>query len=161
MPNLPQQFKLYLQNHGASSVTVKNYLSDFNHFWGWLILRLKSRAVSLDLQKSITLITKVTPLVINDYKEFLLVNKTPVKTINRRLSTLRKWGGFCLSQKWLASNPAKEVANVSEKRKKVKTASQHILVRFREDLEKEKVSPVTIKNYLSDLRHFLAFLEAN
>jgi len=32
---------------------------------------------------------------------------------------------------------------------------------FRKFLEKEKTSPLTIKNYLSDLRHFLGWLEGN
>jgi site-specific recombinase XerD len=32
---------------------------------------------------------------------------------------------------------------------------------FRKYLEKEKTSPLTIKNYLSDVRHFLGWLEGN
>ncbi len=161
MANLPKQFKLYLKSRGVSPVTIKNYLSDFNHFWGWLIFSLKSQAIVFDPEKPETIVPKITPPIINDYKEFLLANKTPVKTVNRRLSTLRQWGECCLSHRWLRSNPAKKIINLPEKAQKAKKASQDILIEFREDLKREKISPVTIKNYLSDLRHFLAFLEAS
>jgi len=162
MTSLPKTFKLYLKSQGASPATIKNYLSDFNHFWGWLILTLKSSLIPFDREKPRTIINQITSEIITQYKDFLLANKTPIKTVNRRLSTLRKFGQFCLSQAWLKTNPAKKVTNVTlvEPRTKEEQQREKILAEFRKELEKEKVSPITAKNYLSDLRHFLGWIEA-
>lgn len=165
MLNLPKSFELYLKSQGASPLTIKNYISDFNHFWGWFLLILKSRAKPgsrfiVYEEKTHQLVNQITPQLINDYKNFLVVNKIPIRTINRRLSTLRKFGKFCISQAWLKSNPAKKVKNATLNEKKQKTESERILKKYEESLKKEKTSLVTIKNYLSDLRHFLGFIEA-
>ena len=162
MTGLPKTFKLYLKSQGASPVTIKNYLSDFNHFWGWLILTLKSSLIPFDRENPTTIASQITPQIIVQYKSFLDGNKTPAKTINRRLSTLRKFGQFCLSQGWLATNPAKKVTNVTlvEPRTKEEQRKEKILAEFRKELEREKISPITAKNYLSDLRHFLGWIEA-
>jgi site-specific recombinase XerD len=156
--DLPRAFKLYLASQGVSSVTIRNYLSDFNHFWGWLILTLKNQGLSSTSPREI--IKQITPSVIKDYKNFLFINKTPVKTINRRLSSLRRFGGFCLSQNWLKSNPARKISNLSAKNNCSQPENrEQILKKFKAGLEKEKVSSVTIRNYLSDIRHFLAWIE--
>lgn len=160
MTSLPKTFKLYLKSQGASPVTIKNYLSDFNHFWGWLILTLKSTLIPFDQDVPTTIIDQITPQIIARYKDFLLANKTSEKTLNRKLSTLRKFGQFCISQGWLATNPAKKVTNITlEQGGREKQQSEKILAKFAKSLEKEKVSPVTVKNYLSDLKHFLSWIE--
>jgi len=157
-PSPLEGFRLFLKSQGASPVTIKNYLSDFNHFWGWLVLTLKSKLIPFDEKNPLTIISQITPQLITHYKDFLLANQTPVKTINRRLSSLRKFGQFCLAQAWLKSNPAKKVNNVVLE-ERIKDRKEQLLTKFEEQLKKEKASPVTIKNYLSDLRHFLGWLE--
>jgi site-specific recombinase XerD len=154
-------FKLYLKSQAVSPATIKNYLSDFNHFWGWLILTLKKKLISFNLLNPATIVAHLTPEIISEYKSFLLSNQVPVKTVNRRLSTLRQFGQFCLSQSWLTTNPTKGVGNVGlEKTEDKRQKTEKILDQFKNSLEKEKVSPITTKNYLSDLRHFLSWIEA-
>lgn len=154
--DLPKAFKVYLKSQGVSPITVKNYLSDFNHFWGWLVLGLRSHGQSTDSDEAI--ISQVNSQTIAAYKEFLTGNETPIKTINRRLSTLRRLGDCCLQQGWLTINPARKIKNTLPQKKEAESFEK-ILNQFRAGLEKEKVSPVTIKNYLSDVRHFLAWVE--
>ena len=85
---LPEFFKNYLQIQKASPVTIKNYLVDINHFLNWLNKKtgIKYQVVG----KSIFgLFTQET---LNEYKNDLLSEKTPLSTLNRRLSALRKFG---------------------------------------------------------------------
>jgi site-specific recombinase XerD len=151
---LPELFKNYLQVEKASSVTVKNYLADINHFLEWLTQKtgIKHQIVGKGI---FGLFTKET---LNEYKTEQLIKETPLSTLNRRLSALRKFGQFGLRQGWLKENPAITNAG-SNLLSKNQDQSDKVLSEFQKQLEKEKVSLSTIKNYLSDLRHFLSWLE--
>ena len=151
---LPELFKNYLQVEKASSITVKNYLVDINHFLGWLAQKtgIKHQIVGKGI---FGLFTEET---LNEYKTEQLIKKTPLSTLNRRLSALRKFGQFGLRQGWLKENPAITNAG-SNLLSKDQDQSDKVLSEFQKQLEKEKISPLTIKNYLSDLRHFLSWLE--
>lgn len=155
---LPELFKNYLLVQKNSPVTAKNYVTDLNHFLNWVDneIGIKYQIVGKDI---FSFFTKKT---LEKYKASLLTEAIPLTTINRRLSTLRKFGQFGLSQGWLKNNPALKITNATFK--ETKTDSEvdvKILEGFEKQLEKEKISPVTIKNYLSDLRHFLNWLEKN
>lgn len=151
--NLPNQFKIYLKTQGNSPITIKNYLSDLGNFLNWLH---QSTGINHQIAgKSIFgLFTQET---LEEYRQSLIRENIPSKTINRRFSTLRKFGQFGQSQQWLKKNPAKKIKNIPET-EKISTSEQ-ILEEFKNHLEKEKISRITIKNYLSDLRHFLTWLE--
>jgi len=137
-----------------TKISVKNYLSDLRHFFGWLIFYLKSNKVGtiheLPLQRLITIKT------ISDYKTYLLENKIPLKTINRRLSTIRKFCSFCISQGWIKENPAKKVNNIANNSEMLKQVQHDILNLFRQDLQKENLDQNTIKSYLETVQEFLA-----
>jgi site-specific recombinase XerD len=155
---LPELFKLYLQIQRSSTLTVKNYVIDVNHFLSWLAQKtgIKHQIVGKAIFGLFTIET------IGEYKQNLLQDRTPLSTINRRLSALRKFGQFGLKQGWLTENPAEKVANATLKQDvRWETQDEKILENFQKHLEKEKASPLTIKNYLSDLRHFLSWLEAS
>jgi len=105
---------------------------------------------------------------LEEYKQDLLLYRTPLSTINRRLSALRKFGQFGKAQGWISENPAGKVGNLHLRGVKAHLGGvfaqnypSEVLADFQKHLEKEKVSPLTIKNYLSDLRHFLGWLEAS
>lgn len=150
--NLPEFFKLYLTTQKISSVTAKNYLTDINHFLFWLAQKtgihhqIAGKAI-------FGLFTQET---IEEYKSDLLQSRIPLSTINRRLSALRKFGQFGKFQGWISENPAIKVANTQ-----FTSDGEVLLTDFQKHLAREKISPVTIKNYLSDLRHFLGWLEAS
>jgi site-specific recombinase XerD len=145
-------------------ISVKNYLSDFRHFIGWLTLHLSSQQhISINFNESrfISLINRQT---IKNYKSYLVENNIPVKTINRRLSTLRKFCSFCISQGWLKENPAKRVSNVGADFMSARKTGKHeglplqndILQQFHQDLLKENFDKKTITSYLDDIREFLS-----
>ena len=156
-----------------ADVSVKNYLSDFRHFAGWLVNsdshRLKADLHGLDLRKSASESVEIVPTqlesiltltVINDYKNYLATNNLPHKTINRRLSTIRKFCSFCISQGWMKENPAKRVFNVLPSRASETSRGTHedILKVFRQDLLKENLDSKTVNSYLSDVREFLGLV---
>lgn len=167
MSNLPKTFSTYLKLQGASSVTCRNYLVDINHFLGWL--ELKIRGLNLPLFEDETKLISLyfTEEFISEYKRFLLSNSLPFSTINRRLSALRTFGRFCLSQAWIKENPAKKVTNVTLAQSTKRPArggvnaaqSEEILEEFRRHLEAEKTSSNTIKSYLSDIKEFFTWAE--
>lgn len=140
--------------HGKKlhSLSIKNYLSDFRHFIGWMIDQRKSASQSAKIDFS-QLEFILTPTVINDYKNYFITNNLPHKTINRRLSTVRKFCSFCISQGWLKENPAKKISNIKYQR-----SNLDVLDQFQSDLEKEKLDQSVITSYLSDVREFLGLI---
>lgn len=157
--NLPEDFKIYLIGQNSSPVTVKNYLADVKNFFTWLAKKtgihyqIAGRAI-------FGLFTKET---LREYQQDLLSANTPPSTINRHLSALRKLGEFAKMRGWLLENPALKIGNITPAQAKIFKApdEEKILEEFRADLEKEKVNPLTIKNYLVDVRHFLNWLQSN
>jgi len=170
MFDLPSSFKAYLKVKGASPNTIKNYLADLNHFLAWLELTLRGQNIALDRSLPELFIRYFEPNYLAKYKNYLVRNRLPASTINRRLSTLRTFGGFCLSQAWIRENPAKKLTNVSLEQRKLTSprlrglnkraeVQNEILEQFKQSLEEEKASPFTIKNYLADIRNFLTWVE--
>lgn len=168
--NPEPQFKKYLVAGNIKPSTLKNYLSDFRHFFGWLVFYLKSQngktlkvkaletsGVEQPDKKLFNLL--ITPNVVAEYKDYLVENNLPLKTINRRLSTIRKFCSFCISQGWMKENPAKKVKNVikhTEPRDK-KQITQ-ILEQFKQDLNKQNLDQQQVKSCLSDAEDFLSVL---
>ena len=154
--NLPELFRQYLKTQKISSVTVKNYVADIKNFLNWLAAKtsIKYQVAGKSIFGLLTLET------IEEYKSDLNTKQIPLSTINRRLSALRKFGQFGVSQGWLTKNEAILAENLRSSLVDTQPPSKKILTEFRKHLEKEEISPISIKNYLSDLRHFLSWLEA-
>jgi site-specific recombinase XerD len=145
---LPENFRRYLTHQQLSAVTVRNYVVDIRHFLDWL-----KQKTQIDYRIAGRKIFGLfTPETLGEYKTDLATSQTPLATINRRLSALRKFGQFARSQGWLGQNFAQQVENAHP--------AINLSEAFRKHLEKQKISAVTIKNYLSDVRQFLAWLEA-
>ncbi len=167
MANLPKLFKTYLKIKGLSPVTIRNYSADLNHFLAWLELTLRSQNIALNRSLPELIISFFEPNYLTRYKKYLIQNRLPISTINRRLSTLRNFGSFCVSQAWLQKNPAEGISNMAleqttnlpHRQAGGKEWKEKILNSFKRSLEEEKASPITIKNYLSDIRSFLAWVE--
>jgi len=98
----------------------------------------------------------VTANDIVEYRSYLTTNNIPHKTINRRLSTVRRFCSFCISQGWMKENPAKKILNISNVGAIHESSRQNdILQKFQSDLEKEKLDQPVITSYLDDIRDFL------
>lgn len=156
MLDLPKSFESWLLAElTVSEKTLRNYLSDFSHFTGWAIFRLKTNGLPVFDESD--LIQHISPHLFEDYKRFLLSNKTPMATINRRLSTLRHFGRFLHQKGILDFDPGQTISNLTTAAPKKE--KELLLESFRKHLEAEGASPKTVKNYLSDVRGFLEFLE--
>lgn len=141
-----KDFYNYLTNLGLSSNSHKNYRSDLNHFSGWLIQKARALGSSVEtFSDAIPFLNQQAGL---DYKNYLSKNNIPVKTVNRRLSTLRHLSNFLFSSGTLDFNFMKNQANIAKSQDYVSEA----ITNFAKFLEKEKVSSNTSKNYLSDVR---------
>ncbi|MDP3245290.1 MAG: site-specific integrase, partial [bacterium] len=91
----------------------------------------------------------------HEYKKFLIENKTPAKTINRKLSTLRNLSRFLIISQIINFDFTEDLTNITtagEERLQI----HPLVVGFQKHLEAEKVSASTIKNYLADIRQFIS-----
>ena len=148
--NFEASFKKFLLAENVSPITLKNYLSDLRHFLGWTILKIKAQnKKNFENLSPLEFLNQIDESLVEEYKNYLVVNSIPAKTINRRLSTLRKFFSFCISQGWLKENPAKKIQNL-----KLKIDS--IISSFALSLEKENLDQKTIKSYLEVVQQFLS-----
>ncbi len=153
--NLEAPFKQYLLAGNQKPVSIKNYLSDFRHFAGWIMSVIPTEMEGSSQKDSSTDarndINFINIKLVSEYRTYLSENNIPHKTINRRLSTIRKFCSFCISQGWMKENPAKQVANL----KTVFGQRQSLLEEFEADLLKNNLDSTTVNSYLSDVREFL------
>lgn len=166
MEDTANNFLTYLENLGVSKKTLKNYKSDLKHFTGWLLVKIRSWGATADnLSEAVPYLSSQ---IAKEYRAFLAQAQTPFKTINRRLSTLRHLSKFLRSQNLISQGFAAELTNVlpTSNIKNIhpkyieRHQIDHMMESFASHLEKQKLSQNTIKNYLSDIRHFANYLKS-
>ncbi len=157
MTSLPEKFRIFLIGQKLSISTVKNYVADINHFLTWL--KVNSGINHQIVNEKIFAL--FTPEIIKKYQQSLITAKIPANSIKRHLSALRKFGNFAQSQNWLKNNSAQEISPTPFPQSNENENQDLILEEFNSFLKKERVSPLTRKNYLADIRHFLSWLEVN
>lgn len=109
--NLEPQFRSYLSaGKGISPHSVKNYLSDFRYFAGWAQSYPASPSDSGENNHATSSLLSVK--LLSDYRNYLIGCHLPYRTINRRLSTVRRFCSFSISQGWLKENFGKNIHNV-------------------------------------------------
>lgn len=158
LDHISEAFIKYLASLRLSPKSFKNYKSDLNHFIAWALLKIRSYGSYIES------LTEATPFLstqlAKEYKNYMQLNSFPIKTINRRLSTLRHLSRFLLSSQAIDSDFMAQVENISIAKTK-RTNLTPIIKEFQGYLEAEKTSANTVKNYVSDIRQFLTWLEAN
>ena len=154
MITLPNQYRVYLQSHKCSGVTVRNYVADLNHFFNWLYQKtqISHEVAGLGTLKLFNAET------LQEYQHDSVQAQTPPATINRRQASLRKFAEFALNQGWLAVNPTVKMSNIDTQDSPL-TAS-NLLQKFSKYLQKEHISPISIKNYVADTKHFINWLDS-
>ncbi len=153
---LESSFAEFLKARGSSVKTQKNYQSDLRYFFSWVSLTIQSQNATLP-SSHLEFLHRITPHTLEQYKHFLVANRIPAATINRRLSTLRTFGAFCQAHQWWQEDPTVILTNVALQ-PAPHDATQEMLAAFRADLAREGASRVTIKNYSSDVKQFLHWL---
>ena len=158
LDSVKDNFIKYLTSLGLSPKSYKNYRSDLNHFVSWTLLRVRSFGSFVES------LTEAVPFLGSDlareYVSFMKVNGFPGKTINRRLSTLRHLSRFLVISQIIDSDFMVEIENISFTGG-VKSQLNPMLREFCAHLKAQKISPNTVKNYESDVRQFLTWLETN
>lgn len=153
---LPKLFENYLKSESKiSGKTLRNYRADLNHFTQWALSSLRDQGHTLQTLEEI--IPYFNALLIATYKGHHLEQGTPESSINRRLSTLRNFSRFLLAHGLITQNPIDIITNVKTE-VSWETTRTSLLNEFKAHLENEGVSKSTAKNYLSDIRHFLAWI---
>lgn len=150
------EFLQFLSSSGISTNTIKFYKSDLLHFKGWLIFKLRNTGILIDEFKQALPFIKNN--FANEYRQYLVENKLALKTINRRLSTLRSLAQFFINSQVLDFNFTHGINNLANiHNEQIQTSP--LIEGFQKHLEAEKISKNTVKNYLADVRHFLLWLE--
>ena len=153
---IKKEFIKYLTALGISPKSHKNYRSDLNNFVAWAILKIRSYGSYV--QGLADIVPFLSRSLVDEYKADLVANKTPTKTINRRLSTLRHLSRFLIAFQITDVNFMEGIENDLQNGHKKK--KNHPLVSsFKSALESEGVSPNTVKNYLSDIKQFMEWLD--
>jgi len=197
MPNLLNQFKSYLLgSKHISPSTVKNYVSDINHFLSFVGASIqepeikpqhitpaiiKAYRLSLtqptgsdpaglagsvlptrsDLNRNARLQADSSGSVLNGSLSFKrtdpnVLNVISPASINRKLSSLRRFGAFLADTKLLDSNPAQAVTNLD-----IDPTLTQVINHYKKHLQTEELSRSTIKNYVSDLKKYLSWAQIN
>lgn len=155
--NLEANFRTYLLAViNLKAISAKNYLSDLRYFIGWLQQRTHSENLSASLNE-------LTTLDIEAYKEYLLQQHLPSKTINRRLSTVRMFGKFLVDQNILTENPARLIINLGSKKPKsqlLPDMAHEIDPEFIAYLASQKVPQNEIDSTQKDIREFLSIINS-
>lgn len=156
--NFGELFEEYLLLRvGVSKNTLKFYKSDLNHFINWFLLRIRVFGFFAENIESAAPYLNTNEAI--NYKTYLEESHTPTKTINRRLSTLRRFAKFLVEQNFLLLNFMEGVTNSGIKESSKKTIEVDLASDFTKYLQTQEISQTTIKNYLSDIKHFMAWLE--
>jgi len=150
MEILLTNFHKYLENSKVTFVTIKNYLADLRRFFLYYQQKYQSDFVPAVFTKEL----------IEEYKNYLVSCAVPVPSLNRYLSTLRKFGDYLVFENLLSNNPLSGLPNLGRKPEPIGTEAleNEILKNFKQYLWSENASSLTIKNYLSDLHKFLVWL---
>jgi site-specific recombinase XerD len=145
--NLSAQFKAYLfsQRNPASFATAKNYLSDVNRFIAWFEAKFdkefEPREVSFEL--------------INSYKAECS-DKYSASSVERSASSLRKFFSFLKHEGKISQSPFEAGENAAREKEidpwKIKDFKNYLYVL--------NASPLTMKNYVIDVKQFKNWVEA-
>jgi len=145
-------FRRFLIESGSgkrkiSRVTVKNYVSDVNRFFSWL--SSQPDFVSQNpLQNNLS--TSKISLYLNHLKE----DYSP-STISRHTASLNRFSTFLDLKYSIKLSPI--TSDSSPLLVNQPASTQQLLSQFKKHLKDKKRSHSTVKNYLSDVNHFLTW----
>ena len=147
------RFLSFLETKGVSKKSLKFYKSDVIHFTKWMRQDLAKWGANL------VSLNEVVPFISNstarEYIKYLDSKEASIKTVNRKLTSLRHFSEFLFVSEFLDFEFAKDIKNKKEE------GLYPVLNEFKEHLSTNKFSDNTIKNYLSDIKQFLSWVEEN
>ena len=108
---LNTEFSTYLIKQNASEITRKNYVMDIKNFFTWLNMCLTNGSITL-LENAEKPLARISSEIIEMFKRSLITSKTPIATINRRLSALRMFFQFASLEHKITDNPMMLIRNI-------------------------------------------------
>lgn len=143
MQPLTAQFKHYLVSQKLSAATLKNYVSDIRQFLAWL---------AGELQETVIEPVHLTASVFQNYGRWLNdpANRIHPATAERYLSSLKRFGSFLENAKLTDANPAADLKPAA-----IDPTLDQVINEFKRELIHQKLSGSTVKNYVSDVHHYL------
>lgn len=155
MKDLIKSFENYLLNSvKISKKSLKYYRSDLSHFVGWVFLKIKTLGILADdFNQAIPFLSHN---LLKEYKSFLVLNKVALKTVNRRLSTLRHFSKYLILNDLLQFDFMDNIQNI--KKDESNLVQDHLAKEFSKFLESQKVSQSTSKNYIADINQFISWI---
>jgi len=142
-----KKFLKYLTSTGISFMSLKYYSSDFAHFELWM-------------KKTNIQINQLNIEHADAYKNFLQELSFSKKTINRKLSTVRRFSEFLYKTCVLDRDFAQHVINLPSRSRSKILKSDSLIAEFKKHLDSKHASKSTIKNYISDVKHFISWLDS-
>jgi site-specific recombinase XerD len=141
--NLSAQFKTYLlnQKQPASKATVKNYLSDLNRFIAWFEAKYAHNFTA----------GEVSPETLVTFKNESLALRS-ASSVERNLSSLRKFFTYASLEGITTRSPF-------EANDRIEELDPWRILDFKNFLFVVHSSPLTIKNYIIDVKQFKSWLE--
>ncbi|MSU26086.1 MAG: hypothetical protein EXS44_02375, partial [Candidatus Levybacteria bacterium] len=148
--SLLEKFKKYLQDQTtpASRATIKNYLADVGQFIKWC-----EDKFGYFSPKDINYVT------ISTYKKIKNDSGISLSSIDRHISSLRKFHTFLsISSHDIESNPFVDpISNFNN----IVPTDKWSIKKFKDYLYACNSSPLTIKNYIADVRQFTNWIESH
>lgn len=99
-----KNFKNFLYEYKKSYLTIKNYINDIRSFFAWLEEASLTKYAWGVAERN--LFNIINPQTIEEYKQRLFVSKFSPLTINRKLSSLRKYLNWAKNQEFISLSQA-------------------------------------------------------
>ena len=160
LSNLEVDFRQYLLAvNKLRPVTVKNYISDYRLFSNWL--NKNSEEYGIEKTNSpADLFEQITPNILFDYRDYLQSSRFPRRSVNRRLSTLRKLFAFAVDQGWINKNPSKRLRNVGKKSGRKQVDKFAYLSAFMSDIKNDGLSGDQAQAVVDDINEFFTIISS-
>lgn len=149
------QFKIYLISGNISTVSIRNYLSDFRYFCGWYQMTYGNEPIENKFNRE--------SYLLKEYEKYLTSSNTPIKTVKRKLSTLRKYHGYLQSEGKVSIDKMRQSnreSNSEHLKDKSERTTNKLLSEFKYDLlmsSKEKDPEIEVMN----VNDFISYISRN
>lgn len=141
---------LTLKKYG--NLSVKNYVSDLNHFLSWADKTTKTTNFFVKKRNAIEAIFTFRALqqYLADCKQ-----KEEASTVSRRKSALSSFLKFAVENKWLSNKVSVEFQKLADKGTKVLKMKESLIDGFSQSLISQNQSKNTVRSYIADVREYL------
>lgn len=139
------EFKKYLIAGNAEPSTIKNYLSDLHFFFSWI-----KSSQSIDEIAYSELPEVFTHSLIRSYYSYLETSQNADKTIERRISTVRKFFKLCMDQQWISTNPVDQFDKGSKRDEK-----EDVVHLYKQNLMSNNMSNNELERHINVIRNLV------